>query len=205
MTKQELHKVAPILSKISKESGFKVPHDYFDAVEQGIVAELISKDMITPREKEVFKTPTNYFDTVEDLVVTRLKSESLQTEHIEEIPENYFETIEDQVIAKLKKETKVISLKSVMKYVAPIAVAASLLFIFILSSPKKDITSFDALATSEIEALIESGLVDIDAESLANAFSDIDLSTDLMKSSITDSDMLNYLTDEDLDQIIYDN
>ena len=151
-----------------------------------------------------FKTPENYFDIIENEVITKLKAKVLQNKKADNIPSNYFDTVENNVLGKIKSQRKIITLKRVAKIVIPVAIAASLLLIFILNSIPKT-TSFDSLATSEIEQLIENGFVDIDTETLAIAFSDINFSTDNLGATISDNEVLNYLYDEDLESIIYEN
>lgn len=204
MKKQKLHKVAPILSSISKKSGFSIPNDYFETFEVDVLSKIKTKELNAEIDKSTFKTPENYFDTVEDIVLAKLKAESLQPKENTNIPDNYFDTIEDAVISKLKTPKKIISLKTVSKYFAPIAIAASLLLIFTLNTHKDSVT-FESLATAEIEQFIDYGMIDIDTQTLASTFSDIEIKTEEFDLSLTDTEVLNYLTDEDLETFMYQN
>ena len=116
----------------------------------------------------------------------------------------YFDTIEDRVLNKVKAPKAVFSIKIFTTYIAPIAIAASLLLIFILNTNQKTIT-FDSLATSEIEQFIDNGFVDINSESLALAFSSVEIPTNIMSATISEEEVLDYLYTEDLEAIIYEN
>lgn len=204
MKKHKLHTVAPLLSSISKKSGFTVPTNYFEALENNVISKIKVEKLTTEFNKNAFEVPENYFDTVEDVVLTKLKAEILQDNKHSNMPNNYFENVEDTVIAKLKASKKIITLKRISKVMIPIAIAASLLLIFVLNSTQKTVT-FESLATAEIEQFIDFGMIDIDTQTLASAFSDIDLETEKFELQLTDNEVLNYLTDEDLETIIYEN
>lgn len=175
MKKEDLHKIAPKLSKIQlDEIGFELPE--------------------------------NYFNTIEDIVIARLKAEIVQNDYDKtKLPENYFDSIEDRVLTKIKTSPKVISLKSkIVKFAVPIAIAASLLLVFILNDNSNTVT-FDSLEISEIENWIENGTIDIDASNIASMYPDIELNIDYFSSSISDNEFLEYLYEEDLEEIIYEN
>ena len=204
MNKTKLHKVAPTLSMISKESGFTVPNDYFETLEDDVLAKMKLSNFGDKLNENKFETPKGYFDNLEDIVLTKLKAEAIQKENIDEIPSDYFETFEDTVIAKLNTPKKVYSLKNFTKYIAPIAIAASLLLLFILNTNQESV-SFESLAITEIEALIDQGIVDADTDLLAATFSDIELSTEQQNSFLTETEALDYLSDEDLEMLMYEN
>lgn len=204
MKKHKLQKVAPTLSKVSKKSGFKVPNDYFDGVEDVILSKIKEEEIENKIDKDSFKTPDAYFDTIEDVVLAKLKAESVQNEQESQMPSDYFDTVEDNVMVKIKESKKVISLKTVAKYIAPIAIAASFLLIFVLNSSPEKVT-FDSLAASEIEQLIEEGIVDIDTDLVTATFTDVELQTEEFNAFFSESEALDYLTDEDLEMLLYEN
>lgn len=174
MKKYKLHKIAPVLSRISSANN-------------------------------AFKIPENYFETIEDLVVTKLKAEVLQSSKTDAVPNPYFETIEDVVLKKMKRKSRVISLKNrLSKYTAPIIIAASLLLFIILNNNNSSI-SFDSIVISDIENSIEEGLIEIDAEYVATIFSDIEITDNEFVSSLSDEAVLEYLIDEELDALLYEN
>lgn len=206
MKRKDIHKIAPKLSEISfKKIGFKIPENYFNSVEDTVIAELKSEKLLNKVNKEAFKTPQNYFDSIEDIIITKLKAEAIQNNKETTIPENYFQTIEDNVLTKIKTTPRVISLKSrFIKFTAPIAIAASLLLIFTLNTNQNSIT-FDSLAVKDIESWIDNGNIDIDALSMESIYSDIEINSDMYSASLSDDEVLEYLSDEDLEEIIYKN
>ena len=60
------------LSKLPKDSGFKVPVGYFDSVEDQFSARLRAENL---SEDAGFKVPEGYFDTLEDLIVSKVELE----------------------------------------------------------------------------------------------------------------------------------
>lgn len=205
MTKKDLNNIAPILSKItSKGSGFQVPENYFDSIEDDVMAEIKSKNLTKQTNAANFKTPNNYFDSLEDLVITKLKAETFKTDENTVIPKNYFDNLEENVLSKLKPKSKIITLKKIAKYVAPLAIAASFLLIFILNNNSQNI-SFESIASSEIEEFIENGSINFDAESLTLVFPDIELDDTDFISSISDSAVLDYLNENEIEELFYEN
>jgi len=203
MNKKELHKIAPTLSELSlKKSGFNVPNSYFNSIEDSVFAEIIASEINT--EKPDFKTPEHYFNTLEDIVITKLNTQNLQLENNNTVPENYFNTLEDRVIDRLNKKPKVTKLKSITKYIAPIAIAASFLIIFLLNNNSREIT-FESIASAEIEEFIDLGHIDYDAESLTTVFPDIELDDNNFISSLSENDVLEYLNENDLEELFYEN
>ena len=205
MKKNKLHKIAPLLSKITlKNSAFDIPANYFDSIEDDVSAKIKSQELKKMSTDQIFETPEYYFDTIDDVIIAKLKAEALQNSNSDTIPTPYFDSIEDAVFNKIKTKSRVISLKNnIIKYAAPLAIAASLLLLIILNNSNNSIT-FDSIATSDIEALIEDGLIDIDAENLATIFSDIELNDSDLVASLSDDEVLEYLSNEDLDEIMYE-
>ncbi|MBN4082823.1 hypothetical protein JYT50_00390 [bacterium AH-315-A23] len=175
MRKEDLHKIAPELSNI-------------------------------PRDTTRFELPENYFDAFEDIVIARLKAEIIQNDHENvKLPENYFDSIEATVLTKIETSPTIISLRSrIVKFAVPIAIAASLLLFFMLNDDSNTVT-FDSLALSEIENWIDNGTIDIDASSIASIYPEIELNNDYVSSSISDNEVLEYLYEEDLEEIMNDN
>ena len=206
MKKKDLHKVVPKLSEISlKKSGFEIPSNYFETIEDGVIAKLKAENLTLIKTRESFQTPKNYFNSIEDIVITKLKAEALNTKNHNTLPENYFETLENKVITKIKTTPKVISLKSrFIKFAAPIAIAASLLLIFILNNTSTNVT-FESLASSEIENWIDNGSIDIDALTIASLYPEIELNDEIYSDSLSDEEVLEYLSQEDLENILYEN
>jgi len=203
MNKKEVHKMAPNLSKIaSKKHGFNVPKTYFNSVEDGVMAELYASNIKV--NKTNYKTPSGYFNTVENVTVAKLKAQTLKNEATETIPEDYFKNLEDQVLNKIKTTSKIRTLKKVSKFAIPIAIAASFLLIFMLENTQDTIT-FDNLATSEIEEFINNDMLHYDAESLAAIFPEVSLDDINYTETISDADVVNYLSENDIDALLLEN
>ncbi|UMB54783.1 hypothetical protein MKD41_04755 [Lutibacter sp. A64] len=203
MNKEEVHKMAPTLRKIaSKNHGFNVPKAYFNTVEDGVMAQLYASKIKV--NKTIYKTPNGYFNTIENVTVAKLKAQTLKNNATETIPKDYFETIEDQVLSKIKTTSKVRTLKKVSKFAIPIAIAASFLLIFILRNTENTIT-FDNLATSEIEEFINNDMLHYDAESLAAIFPEVSLDDINYTETISDTDVVDYLSENDIDALLLEN
>jgi hypothetical protein len=156
-----------------------------------------------------FQVPEIYFDNFEDRVLSKLKAEALQIESVtvSTIPENYFESIEDRVITKLKNQsnTKRYSFKKSLKYIAPIAVAASLLFLIFLNlNSNSEKITFNSIATSEIENFVENGFIDFDTESIVTMYYDVEFS-DSVISTISEGEALEYLDEIDIESLLNEN
>lgn len=204
MKKEELHKIAPILSGISpKKFGFKVPQVYFDSFEDGVIAEILSKNINI--KKGVYKTSQNYFENIEDIVLTKLKAQSLTKDHINSVPDRYFDSIENKVFEKLNSKPKIKSIKNISKYLAPIAIAASFLIIFLINNNSTSQITFESLAATEIEEFINNGEIDYDLETLSSVFSDFEVNNVDSIELLSDSDVFNYLNNSDLEEFIYEN
>ena len=203
MNKKELHKMAPLLSEISpKNSGFTVPDGYFNSVEDGIIAEIVTHNL--NKSTNEFKTPENYFENLEDVVIAKLKVETLSESAQNSVPDNYFETFEDNVLSKLNSKPKVISIKKVTKYLIPIAAAASFLLIFLLNNNSNSVT-FESLASTEIEEWIDNGLVDLDPYQMANIYSDVEIDNNFISEKISENDIEDYLYKENIELLLIDN
>ena len=96
-----------------KQSGFKVPDDYFNHLEDAVFNKLISKSKLDTIKNSGFKVPKDYFSTVEDNVFNVIKQE--------------------------EKEVKVVSLWSRKNILYISGVAASIaLMISIFNTKKND-------------------------------------------------------------------
>ena len=104
MKKEKLHIIAPILSEISlKKNAFKVPDNYFNTIEDDVVATINLQNLLSKNSTSNFKAPNNYFDTIEEITITKLKAEVIQTKEKSQLPDGYFDTFEDLVLTKIKK------------------------------------------------------------------------------------------------------
>ena len=185
-----------------KENAFKIPKGYFDAVENDVFAKMSSENF---PKKEGFSSPDIYFDGVEENVLNKIREEKNKEKSGFAIPENYLETIEENVIAKLSNENrpvKVIDLKSILlNRVLPFAVAASLLLIIYINYNNKT-TSFETVASSDIEQWIENDLVTLDIYEIAEIYN----VTEIENQDIFDVEELeDYLNGMDVESLLYDN
>ena len=205
MKKEELHKIAPNLSS-TKETGFKVPANYFNTFENIVISEMNLKIKLGNNFEEVFDTPNDYFNTIENSTISKLKTEALKEKASNDIPDNYFDSIEDAVFEKLNKKTsKVILLKSrLKKALVPLAIAASLLLVFTLSNNTKPVT-FDSLATNDIENWINDGNIELSNKTLANIYSDVELDDTFLDTSISDEELFESIDLETIEEFIITN
>ncbi|MCF6169137.1 hypothetical protein [Lutibacter sp.] len=206
MKKEDLHKIAPQLSEISlNNNGFEVPENYFRTIEDGVMVKLKTEKFPKKIGYNTSKTPENYFKTIEDIIITKLKAEAIHGKDTPSVPEKYFDSIEETVLTKIKDKTTKVSLKNkLIKIIAPIAIAASLLLIFMLKDNPSKIT-FDSLAATEIEDWINNNSIDIDALSIISMYPEIELNNEMLSVNISNEEVLEYLYKEDLDEIIYEN
>ena len=207
MKKKDLHKIAPKLSEILlNKIGFEIPENYFKTVEDAVIAELKSEDLQNKIYHKPFRIPEDYFNSIEEIVISKLKAEAIYNKNDNAaIPENYFDSIEKTIFTKIKATPKIISLKNrFTKFAVPITIAASLLLFFILNNTSTAVT-FDSLASSEIENWINNGSIDIDALNITSIYPEIELNNEIYSSLLSDDEVLEYLYEEDLDEIIYEN
>lgn len=149
------------------------------------------------QNKSGFSTPENYFDSVEESVFSKMKEQSFSKENAFTAPKDYFNNFEDSLFANVnfpKKEVKVISLKSRLLKMIPVAAAASvLLFIGLNYFSFSDTTSFESISSEEIENwLDESYLNNSSSVNFVDAdFKDINVLEE--DTSIKDEDIFEYL------------
>jgi len=181
-------------------SGFKTPEKYFINLEDEILSKIAVEKF---PEKEGFNLPASYFENLEDDVFLKLKEDKITKSLKAEIPEGYFNTIEDRVFDKLKEDNliqlKVISLRSkFIKVFTPLAIAASLLLFFIVNYNNNKY-NIENVATSEIDTWIEEDLITLDANQIAEVFSDVNLNEEINNE---DEELLEYLNGMDIESIL---
>ncbi len=107
-----------------KETGFKVPKDYFDSFEDNFLNDLKLKEITTDSG---FKVPDNYFDSLEDKITSAVNQE---------------------------KEIKVVKLVTWRKAAYATAIAASLVLMFNIYFNQKSPVTIDTIETASIENYI---------------------------------------------------
>lgn len=138
---QELQSLAPNLAALDKKPSGAVPDDYFESLEENVMAQIIVATSIPTQQEEL---PQDYFETFEDKMMAQL------------LPK---ETKPSPIIAMPTKTTWSI-------YVG--LVAASILLVFgwfVFKNPNTDPTADKAWAAideSEYIDYIESNVEDID-------------------------------------------
>ncbi|HHC78517.1 MAG TPA: hypothetical protein ENK46_01450 [Flavobacteriia bacterium] len=197
----------------SQKGGFKTPEGYFDTVEDAVFAKITSEKFA---EKEGFSTPSSYFDTVEDTILTKIKGEENQqsrqaalpntTPTGYTIPENYLETVENTIVSKLnnkKASVKVIDFKTfILKRVIPLVAAASVLLFIGLHYNSKNKIKIEDVAASEIEQWIDEGLITLDTDEIAEAYSDVELED---TTTFDEEELLDYLNGTDVESLLLEN
>ncbi|MFG6685529.1 hypothetical protein ACGK9U_03035 [Mariniflexile sp. HNIBRBA6329] len=108
----------------TKDTGFKVPKDYFASLEDKILSEVKLQEIVP---KSGYKLPDNYFDLLENKIVNAVKPQ---------------------------EETKVIKLFTWRKAVYTTAVAASLMLLINVFFNKTQNITIDTLETASIENYI---------------------------------------------------
>ena len=181
-------------------SGFKTPKKYFDSIENEVLSKLTVENF---PEKEGFHVPENYFKGVDDQVFEILGKDVYAQQVDNSVPEGYFDTLEENVFKKLKEEKliepKVIPLRSkFIKILTPLAIAASLLLFFIVNYNNNKFT-MENVASSEIDSWIEDDLIVLDANQIAEVFSDVTLNEEV---NIEDAELLEYLNGTDIESIL---
>lgn len=215
MKKKEIRHITPNLAALKqKPEVFTLPGGALDTIENSILAQLLENKIKTKiGNTNPFKVTSDYFENFEDSLVDSLKNHQYNSDKtILNIPDNYFETFEQKVLTKLQnsdieKAVKVISIRSkIIKTATIVAVAASfaLLFIFNPYQDKQTELSFDSLALSEIEQWIETNQLELDAYQIASVYTEVELQPNLLKSAGNEDELEEFLTYENIDELLYE-
>ena len=157
------------------------------------------------QKTKVFLVLPDIFKDVENKILTKIGEEKNEEKSGFLIPENYLETIEDKVIAKIsndKRPVKVIDFKSIIiNRVLPFAVAASLLLIIYINYNNKT-TSFDSIASTDIERWIEDDLVTFDTYEIAEVYRDTQIEN---QDIFAEDELEEYLNGMDVESLLYEN
>ena len=160
------------------------------------------------KKNKGFKTPEGYFEGLTDKIMDKLSEEERSIPENEGfgVPENYFESLNERIKDRLEpKETKVVQLHSYRKYwVAAASIAAVFLLAVLIPWKGTEATSFDALASADIEAYIDEGNVDFSSYELAEFIPEENLAESmLLEESVEEENIMDYLDDaiEDIDEL----
>jgi len=157
-----------------KNTGFKTPDNYFDAVEDNIMNAIMQENNGSLSKETGFKTPDNYFDAIEEDIINKID---------------------------IKNTPKVIQLFTRKNLLYVSSIAAAILLLFNLSLFDKEIT-WDSLDIQTVENyIIDEG---IDSYELATLLTDEDFSEiEFIEQNITDEALENYLLDNlDLEELM---
>lgn len=112
-----------------------------------------------------FSTPDNYFNLIEDNIEIKIAEENLKKESGFKTPDSYFSNLEDAILTKvntIEKKPKVISFKSRVLKLIPIAAAASIILFIGLNSfifNKTDELTLDSLSDNDIEIWLDTNTI----------------------------------------------
>ena len=169
MNKETKNTTDFINQKTGKNTGFLIPKNYFDELEDNFTSEITIRSL---SKKEAFTTPSNYFNTIENTILTKLDITT-------------------------SKETKVISLqKRILQFVPLSAAAAVLLFIGLNYFNTNNTNTFDDITYTEITSWYENGYGETYNTDLATFLESEDFEDDFL-TSINDNNLENYLDNID--------
>jgi hypothetical protein len=158
-----------------------------------------------------FKTPEGYFDSLTDRILDQVGEESQAVPENEGfgMPDNYFESFNDKLKARMEpKETKVVQMRSYRQYwVAAASIAAIFLLVVVIPWGGTEESSFDALASADIEAYLDEGELGLSSYELAEYIPENALEEDdIMELSLEDENIMEYLDDtiDDIDELNLD-
>jgi hypothetical protein len=147
-----------------------------------------------------FKTPEGYFEGLTDKLMGKLSEEDsvLPEQDGFEVPEDYFETLNEKIISKIdRKETKVVQLNSYRKfYFAAASVAAVALIVFGLNWNANGETTFEDLASSDIESYFENNELGLTSYEIAEVIPIDELEfSDIIENQLNEDNVFEYLNE----------
>lgn len=148
-------------------------------------------------KKNGFSTPKNYFEGIEENLFSTLSEENLPKEPSFNVPTDYFTNLEDTILAKVsseEKQVKVVSLKTRVLKLIPIAAAASvLLFIGINNFSNGKITIND-ITSEELSSWFDNNPENLNSEEFAIVFEENDFEeNELAEATIDETNLEEYL------------
>jgi hypothetical protein len=179
MEKKLNNSIEYITNKVGKETGFSIPRDYLDTIEDEFSLSLSEGKL---KKESSFTFPENYFDKLEDKILDKV------TNH--------------------QKTVKVISLREKIVRFTSIA-AAACLFVFIginsFSDATKSSFDIDSLADSDIEFWLENNTTTFTENDVTLVFDETDFDeTELISNNITDDHLEEYLNSIETSTLLND-
>jgi len=156
-----------------------------------------------------FKRHEGYFGGLTGKIMDKLSEEERSIPENEGfgVPENYFESLNERIKNRVEpNETKVVQLHSYRRYwVAAASIAAIFLLAVLIPWKGTDASSFDALASADIEAYLDEGnLEELSSYDLAEYIPEESLEeSSLLEDSVEEENIMDYLDDaiEDIDDL----
>lgn len=174
----------------SSSSGFKIPDDYFDNLENNLIEKVFTNESSDKKK------------SVNELHLIRANElGSKRKESGFKVPENYFEQLEGR-FSKTEEfhteNTKVRRLRLVS-----MSVAASILLFFGIQYMNKGQQNVNEviLENEEIAGWVDENIITFDSYDIAEAFSDVELE----QSLYTDEAVNDYLDFVDIESLIIEN
>ncbi len=159
-----------------------------------------------------FKTPEGYFESLTDKLLDKLSKEDsiLPKEDGFTIPEGYFDSLHNNIKRKLDgEETQVVQLHRYRKYYfAAASIAAVVLVIFGLNWNLSGETTFEDLASSDIENYFEDNDLGLSSYEIAEVLpmDELDIN-DILETQLNENNVIEYLSDniDDFEELNLDN
>jgi hypothetical protein len=158
-----------------------------------------------------FKVPEGYFESFESKLFEKITSDtdsqlSSKMDAGFKIPEDYFATLEGAILQKInddKPKGKLISLRTRRNVLYLSGIAAMIAIIISISIPKESELNFNTIEVADIHAYFNEEDVELSTTEIAALLDgDITYSETLEKDFIDDETLLEYLSDQDLDDEI---
>ncbi|MFK5889356.1 MAG: hypothetical protein QM486_01340 [Flavobacteriaceae bacterium] len=152
-----------------------------------------------------FCVPDGYFDSLESKVLSKVSHD---------IPTDYFDRLEDKVFKRIEEEVKhpvkVISLrqKIIRRYAPLLAAASVVLFIGLNFYNNSNTISFDSLDTTTVSSWLEDINYDASDSYVLGELLDADDISSLTasnESTLDDAQLLDYLDNTNIDNLILNN
>lgn len=148
-----------------KQTGFRVPENYFNNLEDSVFTKLNAKSKLDSVNDSGFSTPQDYFSKIEETVFNKLNEE--------------------------KKDAKIVQLFSKQNLIYFSGIAAAIIILISVFKPSSSL-SFDTIETELVESYISTH--DIYSEDLASLWNESDYSdVSFTEFELLDESVENYI------------
>ena len=159
-----------------KNTGFKVPQDYFLNLEDKIMDNIKLDNVLQGIDDTGFKMPEGYLDTLEDVVLTKVTKSS-----------------NPKVVSLFNKQTLI--------YISGVAAAVLIMFNVFWNKPETTIDTLDAELVENY--IIDQGINTYEIASLLSTNDEINLDIELFDETFNDDSLEDYLLENiDLEDFI---